>query len=299
MSETLFDSLERMLETEPFVIGDTCIFDSNQGYGKPGFLEQTYDFKEMRSVPLDIIEREKDCIEWAATLTQKPNIHVTQQIYNETERKVSKIQQTVQFLQRKISCRHKRITPNETTQEEQTSPLASELAENAFTMLKQLKQKILHFKDSATYETLFKFFAELGKLDPGIYLKKKQKMQNTKNPYFFGDESIAAAIYYRALTGQGSCTTAATTDHDIKKLVRTAHILFETIDEKKLREKTGVHRCQVYLPERQGEQFFYRPYLDTELPQSMGTLTRLEEKLGKQAVNRALELAYDTFNRIC
>ena len=299
MSKTLFDSLETMLETEPFVIVDTCTFDSNQGYGKAGFLEQMYDFKEMRSVPLDIIEREKDCIAWAATLTQKLNVYVTQQVYNEIERKVSKIQQSIQFLQRKISGRHKRINPNETTQEEQTSPLASELAENAFTMLKQLKQKILHFKDSTVYETLFKFFAELGKLDPSIYLKKKQRMHDTKNPYFFGDESIAAAIYYRALTGQGSCTTAATTDHDIKKLVRTAHILFETIDNKEFHEKTKSHRCQVYLPERQGEQFFYRPYLDTEEPQSMGTLTRLEEKLGGQTVNRALELAYDTFNRVC
>lgn len=298
MSEDIVKQLETIVENEPFVLFDTGPLVSTEGYGKGDFLKEIYDCKTITIIPVPLLERKLAELQSILPIICAPSAHITAEVFKEYERGARIEQQALEAKKR----HSQRFGGGEYASDE----TISQINEETFRTLKLLKRKTLNFRNKEAYQILLEFFKTLSQTADSITIREIKKhwkadLKGNKHAPLYGDESIDAAVFYYMLTENSDRPSVAvvTTDHDIKRNIRTAYLLFAAVTPKLFAEKADKTPCKVYLPDGDGTEMAYKALVDTTKPQTIGTLSNLSAIIGCDKVNDALELAYDTFNRLC
>ena len=306
MNTLLLDTLERTLETETFAIVDTSSLLSLRGYGDRDLLSEIYDCRTISAIPLAVLEKKLQSLMQLNRMLQKPSARVTREVLKEFERGVNIEQRTLDT--KKRNCKEDGENFDYAQSEdcsETSEDLCAQIKEESFKQLQLLRRRTINFQNYAVQQKLFEFFKYLSTTvdlqSRGTKKHWKIGLKGKEHEYLYGDESIEAALFYRVLLEEKDkdSTAVITTDHDIKRNVRTACILFSTVAPELFAEKTKHHPFKVYLLDGEGEKTRYRPFVDTAHNPSIGTLEGLTRIAGEKNTSSALEAAYDVFNTVC
>lgn len=289
MSNKLIQQLEQIAAEEKFVLIDTCSLiyqDSEQ----KGILRCIHSMQKITQVPTELLENTIAFHQTLQDIFCKENTHVTKEVFAEVERGMKFAKDRIKGIQHK-----KEFDKNKTT-DDPTKKYANLLADNLLDELERAKQtittKTLKFYDNTSYDRLFELFKQIAPFT------NDKKERATKHKYLFGDESISAAVMYLILCEEKKTpVTVVSRDFDIMRVLRTAYHLFSTIDPEKFAKKIITTPFKTYLPLTKNNEYKYHTTLNTIEQKTMGTIEK--ERICPEKFNAMLEIAYDTFHRIC
>lgn len=299
LNQRLLKQLEEITTSNRFVILDTSVLvydpDSTHKQRFLGFLRQCEKQNDgLHKIPTDFAQGALDHFTKLEQIISKGTTFVTEQIFEETTYGITKSDAAITKMQKPAVTKDDsgRYTRLRDFRQANTQTTLAELQQKMQNVNALLQQKILTFKRPDVYNWLLAFFKHIAP-----YVKDADKTQG-KN-YRFGDESIAAATLYFTMTGHETPqqTTVITQDHDIKREIRTAYLLFSTANKSCF--KTLAHRNPFKVYVLAGTPLEYVCKVDTQCPHQMPTAEQERHRVGgEERLRRMLKAARYVLNKI-
>lgn len=299
-NQRLLKQLEEITTSNRFVILDTSVLvydpESTHKQRFLGFLRQCEKQTDgLHKIPTDFAQGALDHFTKLEQIISKGTTFVTEQIFEEAEYGIIKSDAAITKIQKPDVTKDDsgRYTRLGDFRQANTQTTLAELQQKMQNVNELLRQKIITFKRPDVYNWLFAFFKHIAP-----YVKDADKIQG-KN-YRFGDESIAAATLYFTITGHETPqqTTVITQDHDIKREIRDAYLLFNQLRKSSFGVLARRNPFQVYV--LTGNKPAYVCKINTQEPHKIGNIEEERHRVGgEERFQRMLQAARYVLNKVC